>query len=380
VDALLWIVAAVWAGHALAATAALRLVPTLTPAPPSPGHAPRVAAVVAARDEEARIEETARRLLAQASVDLTLVVVDDRSADATPDILARLAAEDPRLVAERVDELPAGWLGKCHACHAGAQRALETDPDWMLFIDADVWLEPTATARAIAEADRADAGHATLIPGFARCQGLGKPAALACVLPFVTRSAMANLRVPGQQVGIGGFNLVRADAYRDLGGHKPLRLEIVDDLFLAVLANRAGARSLIMRATNDVEVEYAASLRGLIALTTKNNFAIFRFRTLLSCAAIIGFLALFGLALAGPFISPVAGTTAIAGLASTALPAALLARTFGWSPLPALLVPLAQLVMPVMLANSMLTTLRQGGVKWRDTLYPLKQLRQHRVR
>jgi len=380
VDVVLWIVAGIWAGHALAATAALRLVPALSARPPEGVRPPRVAAVVAARDEADRIEETARRLLAQAGVELTLVVVDDRSADATPEILGRLAAEDPRLVAERVDELPPGWLGKCHACHVGAGRALDVDPEWMLFIDADVWLEPTTTARAIAHAERAGAGHATLIPGFARCEGLGKPAALACVLPFITRSAMANLRVPGQQVGIGGFNLVRASAYRDLGGHEALRLEIVDDLYLAVLANRAGARSRIMRAFADVEVEYAASLRGLVALTTKNNFAIFRFRTLLSCAAIAGFLALFGLALAGPLISPVAGIAALAGLVSTAVPGAILARAFGWSPLPALLVPLAQLVMPVMLANSMLTTLRQGGVRWRDTLYPLKQLREHRVR
>ena len=56
-------------------------------------------------------------------MELQLVVVDDRSTDRTGDILRRLADDDPRLCVVRVDELPGGWLGKCHACHVGAARA-----------------------------------------------------------------------------------------------------------------------------------------------------------------------------------------------------------------------------------------------------------------
>src|SRR5215203_3597578 len=79
--------------------------------------------VIAARDEEARIEGTLRRLLAQRDVALEVVVVDDRSADRTGDIVRQIAAEDGRVRPLRVDVLPAGWLGKCHACHLGASVA-----------------------------------------------------------------------------------------------------------------------------------------------------------------------------------------------------------------------------------------------------------------
>jgi len=87
---------------------------------------PRCSIIVAARDEEARIESTVRHLLVQSGVQIEVIVVDDRSTDRTSEILRRLAAEDGRVRVKRVNALPAGWLGKCHACHIGANVATAT--------------------------------------------------------------------------------------------------------------------------------------------------------------------------------------------------------------------------------------------------------------
>src|ERR1051325_10374674 len=95
----------------------------LAAAQPPPKTAIRCSVVIAARDEEARVEQTIRHLFAQRGVEAEFIVVDDRSADRTSEILRRLAKEDPRLKVKRVDVLPAGWLGKCHACHLGATAA-----------------------------------------------------------------------------------------------------------------------------------------------------------------------------------------------------------------------------------------------------------------
>jgi len=379
----LWIVGALWTAHSLLALAAFPLVPRL--ARRAPASPPRVAAVVAARDEQDRIAETLRRLLAQTGVDLRVYAVDDRSRDRTPAVLRQIASENDRLTPLRVDHLPDEWLGKCHACHTGASRALASDPpDWLLFIDADVWLEPDTLARAVAEAERSGAGHVTMLPGFARSEGLGPAAVLAALTPFMTRAAMANLALPGQQVGIGGFNLLRRDVYESFGGHEPLRLEIVDDLYLAVLSTRAGSRTRVLRAFGDLEVEYAVSLKHLLAVTRKNNYAIFRFRPILASLAIAAFLAAWLAAALGPLWSANAGGlggyAALAGLLSTILPAAVGARLIGWSSIHALLAPLAQLALLAMLANSAIATHRDGGVRWRETLYPLKLLRARRVR
>jgi cellulose synthase/poly-beta-1,6-N-acetylglucosamine synthase-like glycosyltransferase len=92
------------------------------------GKAVRCSVVIAARDEEARIEQTLRHLMAQRGVELEIIVVDDRSTDSTNDILRRLAKEDARVRVKRVDALPDGWLGKCHACHVGVSAATSLTP------------------------------------------------------------------------------------------------------------------------------------------------------------------------------------------------------------------------------------------------------------
>ena len=107
--------------------------------------------IVAARDEESRIEDTVRHLLAQRGIQLEVIVVDDRSTDRTGEILGRLTRHDDRVRTQRVHELPDGWLGKCHACHLGAACARG---DWLLFTDADCWLRPDVIARALLVAER----------------------------------------------------------------------------------------------------------------------------------------------------------------------------------------------------------------------------------
>ena len=84
----------------------VRRLPALAALDPTPGHGgpnePRCSVVIAARDEEARIEQTIRHLLAQYGVQLEIIVVDDRSTDRTGEILRRLAAEDTRLRVKRI--------------------------------------------------------------------------------------------------------------------------------------------------------------------------------------------------------------------------------------------------------------------------------------
>ena len=73
---------------------------------------PDVTVLVAARDEEANLPRTLDRLLAQEwpAEKLQIVVVDDRSADATPDILRDYVARFPgRLESVRVETV-APWL------------------------------------------------------------------------------------------------------------------------------------------------------------------------------------------------------------------------------------------------------------------------------
>ena len=61
-------------------------------------------------------------------------------------------------------------------------------------------------------------------------------------------------------------------------------------------------------------------------------------------------------------------------------PAAILARRIGWSWLAALGVPFVVPVFLCALLNSTTKTLWRGGIRWRDTFYPLEMLRAGNVR
>jgi cellulose synthase/poly-beta-1,6-N-acetylglucosamine synthase-like glycosyltransferase len=235
----------------------------------------RCSVVVAARNEEARIEQTIRHILAQQGVAIDLIVVDDRSTDQTNAILRQLAKEDPRIQVKRVDTLPEGWLGKCHACHVGASAATG---DWILFTDADCWLKPDVIARAVRVAEREQADHVTLASGLA-AGGAGLRAShLLFLISLSNWFSGVNRDRPRSFLGIGAFNLVRTAAYRQCGGYEALRLTVVDDMKLGLLLRCAGKRTRAFIGGDDVECDWGTRAWGTVRTMEKNYFAALDYR------------------------------------------------------------------------------------------------------
>jgi hypothetical protein len=338
---------------------------------------PIVTAVVTARDEERRIESTVRGLLAQEGAEVRIVVVDDRSSDATADILRRLADDEPRLEIVRVTSLPAGWLGKPHACQLGARRATG---DWILFIDADVRVGPDVIARAVAQAERRKVDHVCLLPGEERTTMAVRTALINFFLAMLVFAGRANRDRRFSFIGVGAFNLVRAGAYRAIGGHESLRLEVIDDLKLGWLLRRAGYRSRVYGAPDDVEVRWAPTVPDLVRALEKNFFALLGFNPLGALLMILALGGWIGLSIAGIASGGATGVAVASGVISMLIPARIVARRAGWGWPETLLSPLAGPLLLVALAWSTIATLARGGVAWRGTVYPLQLLRRGRVR
>jgi hypothetical protein len=374
-----WLVAGVWLLLTLRMTREVLQLRPLPPRQDTPGSPPpKVSTIVTARDEAGRIETTVRRLLAQEGVGLEVVAVNDCSADATGAILDRVAAEDPRLRPVHLDHLPDGWLGKCHACHRGS---LAASGDWLLFTDGDVWLAPDAVARAVQVARAEGVQHVCLMFRLDRGTLAGRAGQLAFLLAGLNADAAGvNRDRPGAHVGIGAFNLVDAVAYRAAGGHEPLQLTVLDDVRLGLLLRRAGHRTRMLLGGRAVEADWVASGRGLVQLLEKNLFSGLNYRASMAVLNVTLFLTVWAGAVVGPWVGGLAGVAAGLGLLSTAVPAVLLAARGGGSVLPALLVPLAWPLLLAALANSAWVTLRQGGIRWRGTFYPLPLLRQGNYR
>lgn len=354
-------------------------IPSLRDAPPAGPSAPRVSIVVAARDEERHIAAAVTALLRQRYPSYELIVVDDRSRDRTPEILAPLARLHERLRVVRVDELPAGWLGKNHALHAGAGHATG---EHILFADADVMLREDALARAVRlmQAERVD--HLAVAPVM-----ILPTWPLALVVNYFMMWFLLYLRPwrardPRSRtfMGIGAFNLVRAKAYRAAGGHAAIALRPDDDIMLGKLLKQSGYRQLLAYGETEVSVEWYRSLGELARGFRKNAFAGLRYSVALALFAVIGNLVLA----VAPFVlvwlthGPERASYAIAAVSQMIAYAGppFQQRSRRWL---ALLYPLASILFTGILAAAVLRTLRRRGIEWRGTAYSLDDLRSNRV-
>jgi succinoglycan biosynthesis protein ExoO len=104
---------------------------------------PDVTFLIAAFDVAPFIEEAVRSALAQRGVSVEVIVVDDASRDGTADIVARLAAEDSRVVLIRQKQN----CGPGAARNAALKRARG---QWISILDGDDFILPERSSALIA--------------------------------------------------------------------------------------------------------------------------------------------------------------------------------------------------------------------------------------
>ncbi len=347
----------------------------------TPTGSPSLVAIVPARNEAATIEPALRSLLCQDYPHLRVLAVDDRSTDATPEILDRLAAEQPgRLTVLHIDNLPQGWLGKTHAMAVAADYAqIHSNPDFFLFTDADVHFTPDALRRSLVAAVETEADHFVTLP-----TPIAKrldEAAFLSYFQVLSLFAVRLWRVPDPRalrdsVGVGAFALLRSSAYKRLGGFASLRMEILEDLYLGRRVKALGLRQRTAFGRDLVRVHWAPGALGLMGVLTKNMFALFRFRLWLVCFVAF-WLLVFSV---GPVLALFLPQTRIAA-ALIVLCAAycyrLMSRYSGISAWTVFLAPFAGTLLTLSLVRSAWTTIRRGGVTWRGTFYSMMELKEH---
>ena len=346
--------------------------------PPANGRGwPSLALVLAARNEAGGVERAVRSMLAQDYPGLTLIAVDDRSTDDTGPILDRLAAEDERLRIVPIRALPAGWLGKSHALQLAAESSAA---EWFLFTDADVILAPKVLRRAVGLAVREGIDHLFAAPDTINESEPERIFMSMFALMFAIHAPPWRVLDPSRRAaaGIGAFNLVRADAFRAVGGYRHISLSIDDDMRLGQALKFAGYRSRVVMGRNAVAVRWQVGLWGMVRGLEKNFFAGLDFRL---AAVALGVPAILILGL-GPHLGVFFGpwwsrATCAAGIGAIAISLARERRQGGIAWYHALFLPLGAAACALALIRSTWITLRQGGVRWRDHLYPLNELKEH---
>ncbi len=245
----------------------------LLDAPPDP-PLPSLSIIVPARNEERSIENCVRSLLAQKWVAFEVIVVDDRSTDATSRILENIASEDRRLRIVHGSALPDGWVGKPWALVQGAEVARGR---WLLFTDADSTHVSTGAASALRFAREVKVDALTI----ATHQELGsfwERAILPSVLGMILFASgplgdINDPDKPEKALANGQYIMISREAYVMLGGHAALLSEVVEDVEFAKRLKADGRyRMLLAGGDRIASVRMYQSLAEIWAGFTKNVF------------------------------------------------------------------------------------------------------------
>jgi glycosyltransferase involved in cell wall biosynthesis len=338
---------------------------------------PFVSVVVAARNEERHIAAAIQSLLEIEYEPWELLVIDDRSTDKTPQILADLQRLDPRLRVQRIEMLPEGWLGKNHALDVGIRQS---KGELVLLTDADIFFEKTALKRAVSYMTTQGLDHLAIAPDLNMPGPLLRSFTVMFYIFFFifTQAWKASDPKSRASIGIGAFGLFRRQALMDVGGLTKIPLRPDDDLMLGRLIKRHGFRQSILDGAGMISVPWYSSTSELITGLEKNSFAALNYRPDL----VLGSLVFQFLMIVWPFLALLFThgyawwLNLITVMLLVGMPSYLgIKLRYGWY--SGLYFPVCTVLFGYIQLRAMLLCFWIGGIRWRDTFYPLQALKKN---
>jgi chlorobactene glucosyltransferase len=240
------------------------------PAPP-PLAAPLISFCVPARNEERNIHACVENLLAQDYPNFEVIVLDDRSTDATPAILRQLAAQDDRLRMINGSDLPTGWAGKPHALY---QASAAARGEWLCFVDADTFLSPTNLSSCYAKAIDTQADMFTIMT-FQIMGSFWEKTVMPLVMTALSVGfSPRKVNDPNRKDAIanGQFILIKRLVYDAIGGHESVKDNIVEDKAISEQVKWNGYRLIVADGYSVARTRMYASLPEMWEGWTKNIY------------------------------------------------------------------------------------------------------------
>ena len=258
--------------------------------------------IVPARNEQESLAACLESLVAQSEFgwelgrDWELIVVDDASTDDTRKIAASIKGVT-LLEAPALDtSAKTGFTGKTNACWAGAQAARGK---LLLFTDADTIHEQGSLSRARHELEKYEVAMLSYSP-----RQLTSGFAQRVVMPLVF--AELSIAYPMKRVNLpedrtaaanGQFLLVEQEAYFDLGGHRAVGREVLEDVALARAFKRARKPLRFRYAPDALSTRMYRTTAAMIEGWTKNLALLFTNPVPMALLRMLDFLLIVGIPL-----------------------------------------------------------------------------------
>jgi len=264
-------------------------------APPEgelPARAPRVVAIIPARNEAAVVGSAIRSLARQEYPgEFQIVLVDDDSTDGTADA-ARLAAPAGLLTIVRAASLPSGWSGKLWAVAEGIRYAQALNPDYFLLTDADIVHPPENLATLVV---RSELSGYDLVSYMAmlECRTLAERALIpAFVLFFFMLYPPAWIRSARHSTAgaAGGCMLIRRAMLDRIGGIRSIAGNLIDDCALARAVKNGGGRVWLGLSPRTRSTREYATFSEIGSMISRTAFAQLQYSPLLLIGTVLGLL------------------------------------------------------------------------------------------
>lgn len=211
---------------------------------------PVVSVLVPMRNEARNVKGLVTSLKKQTYPHLEVLLLDDESTDGTSSALELAVRGDKRFRILQGQPKPEHWIGKVFACHQLSEGA---SGDYLLFLDADVRVEPEAVERALGLMQH---HKISLLSGFSRfilptwLNKLLVPLQHFIVL-FHLPVGLANwTKWPSATAAHGGFMFFERTAYNAIGGHESVKENIVEDVAISKRMKSKGFRMWIVNITS----------------------------------------------------------------------------------------------------------------------------------
>lgn len=230
-----------------------------------------VSIIVPARNEESNLPRLLESLVRQDYPLYEIIVIDDASTDETATIVQGYSKQGVRLISS--DGPPEGWTGKNSACWIGASHA---QYPWLLFVDADTELAPSAVRSTIHFSKEHSLSALSLFPQ-QRCETFWE----RLLLPFAYQQYFVGIDAhvndsDGPTLANGQYFLIHRDAYYQVDGHAANAGSIIDDAALAFRLKQDGIISFACRGEDLVSVRMYTSFWQIANGFGKNTYPYLR--------------------------------------------------------------------------------------------------------